>query len=234
MRFDIVTIFPGMFEGPFDTSILKRAVTNGKIEIRIHDLRQWTEDKHKVTDDYPYGGGPGMVMKVEPFARACDDLRGRNQGAKVALMTPQGEPLTQSKAMELSTLPGLILLCGRYEGVDERVRTSVADMEISIGDYVLTGGEIPAMVLLDSVARLVPSVVGDMNSLTSESHYDSMLEYPQYTRPPVFRGLAVPDVLLGGNHREIEQWRDEQAMLRTMQRRPDLLRNAKRDDKKEK
>jgi len=223
MRFDIVTIFPEMFDGPFGSSIIKRAVDDGKIEIALHNLRQWTRDRHHVTDDYPFGGGPGMVMKVEPIAEAVDDLRGRFPGSRVALMTPQGDPLTHDMAKALSSLPGLIILCGRYEGVDERVRSNYCDMEISIGDYVLTGGEIPAMALVDSVARLVPGVVGDIQSTMEESHCGYLLEYPQYTRPADYKELKTPEVLLSGDHARIERWRRDQSILRTARRRPDLL-----------
>lgn len=226
MRFDIVTIFPEMFKGVFDVSIIGRAIQDGRLELKIHDLRGWTRDKHHITDDYPYGGGPGMVMKVEPFARAVEGLKTENPGAKVVLMTPQGSPLTQGTASELSKLPGLVILCGRYEGVDERVRVHFCDMEISIGDYVLTGGEIPAMALVDSVARLVPGVLGDSASTLEESHSNFLLEYPQYTRPAEYCGLKTPELLLSGNHESIEKWRREQSIRRTAERRPDLLEKA--------
>lgn len=226
MRFDIVTTFPEMLSSVFASSVIGRAIRDGKLEINTHDLRSWTDDKHHVTDDYPYGGGPGMLMKVEPFAKAVGDLRKKSRGAKVALMTPQGELLTQKMAGELSKLPGLIILCGRYEGVDERVRAGYCDMEISIGDYVLTGGEIPAMAAIDAVARLVPGVLGASDSALDESHSNSLLEYPQYTRPSEFNGLAVPEVLLSGNHAEIEDWRRHQSIIRTAAKRPDLLCHA--------
>jgi len=234
MRFDIVTIFPGMFASVFAESIIKKAVDSGVIEIHLHDVRKWTTDRHSVTDDSPYGGGPGMVMKVEPFARAVEELRELNEGAKVALLTPQGEIFTQRKAVELSGLPGLVLLCGRYEGVDERVRQSFCDMEISIGDYVVTGGEIPAMAVVDAVARLVPGVLGDERSSVEESHSNYLLEYPQYTRPAEFRGLKTPEVLLSGHHAQIEQWRKKQAIERTAQKRPDLLSRAELTDEERK
>lgn len=225
MKFDVVTIFPEMFDGPLNRSIIGRAQEKGIIEIATHNLRQWTHDKHQMTDDSPYGGGAGMVMKPEPFASAVNELREKNRGAKVVLMTPQGELLTDSKARELSNLPGLIILCGRYEGVDERVRL-IADMEISIGDYVLTGGELPAMVLIDTVARLNPGVVKEEESILKDSHADNLLEHPHYTRPAEFMGQKVPDVLLSGNHGKIEQWRREQSIIRTAIRRPDLIRKA--------
>lgn len=234
MRIDIVTIFPGMFRGPLSESIIGRAAGRGLIEINVHDLRAWTEDKHKITDDYPYGGGPGMVMKVEPIAKAVDDLRRDNPGAPVALLTPQGKVFNQGMARELAALPGLILICGRYEGVDERVRTHFCDMEISIGDYVLTGGEIPAMAVVDAVARLAPGVLGDSESATEESHSGYLIEYPQYTRPAEFRGLRAPEILLGGDHAKIEAWRREQSIARTARRRPDLLDKADLTEKDKK
>lgn len=226
MRFDIVTIFPAMFDGPFSHSIIGRAREKGLVEIHVHDLRKWTYDKHHVTDDYPYGGGAGMVMKVEPFAEAVKELKTRNPGAKVVLMSPAGELFNQRSAKELSLFSGLIILCGRYEGVDERVSALFCDMEVSIGDYVLTGGEIPAMALLDCVARLVPGVVGEEASIVHESHSDGLLEHPHYTRPAEFMGVRVPEVLLNGDHKKIETWRREEAIKRTAMRRPDLLERA--------
>ncbi len=231
MRFDIVTIFPEMFKGPLDHSIIGRAVESGKISVSVHDLRKWTYDKHHTTDDSPYGGGAGMVMKVEPFVKAVDELREQNKEAQVILMTPQGEVFDQKMAIELSEAPGLIILCGRYEGVDERVRTLCADREISIGDYVLTGGEIPAMVLVDAVARLKPGVVKEELSTVNDSHTGHLLEHPHYTRPDEYEGLKVPDVLLSGDHKKIEEWRREQSVIRTAQRRPDLLDLAELTDK---
>ena len=226
MRFDIVTIFPEMFDGPLSHSIIGRAREKGLLTIHVHDLRKWACDKHHVTDDYPYGGGAGMVMKVEPFASAVEELKTQNPGAKVVLMTPGGELLNQQSARGLSSLPGLIILCGRYEGVDERVNGLFCDMEVSIGDYVLTGGEIPAMALLDCVARLVPGVVGDEASIINESHSDGLLEHPHYTRPAEFRDARVPEVLLNGDHKKIEAWRREESIKRTATRRPDLLEKA--------
>lgn len=215
-----------MFDGPFSHSIIGRAREKGLVEIHVHDLRKWTYDKHHVTDDYPYGGGAGMVMKVEPFAEAVKELKTRNPGAKVVLMSPAGELFNQQAAKELSSLTGLIILCGRYEGVDERVSGLFCDMEVSIGDYVLTGGEIPAMALLDCVARLVPGVVGEEASIVNESHSDWLLEHPHYTRPAEFMGIRVPEVLLNGDHKKIETWRREEAIKRTAMRRPDLLEKA--------
>ena len=226
MRIDIVTIFPEMFHGPLDHSIIGRARKKGIIEIHVHDLRGWTHDRHSVVDDYPYGGGAGMVMKVEPFAEAVDDLRERNPGARVALMTPQGEVFNHKTAEELSALPGLIILCGRYEGVDERVRELCVDMEISLGDFVVTGGEIPAMAVVDAVTRLVPGVVGEGESVLRDSHAERLLEHPHYTRPAEYRGLKVPDVLLSGDHGRIEKWRRRESIIRTAIRRPDLLEKA--------
>ena len=228
MKVDIVTIFPGMFKGPIDESILKRAQEKNLVEIEVHDLRQWTKDKHKTVDDSPYGGGPGMVMMVEPVDRAIRSLLAQQGDSltkpKVILMTPQGKQFEQKKAQELSKLEHLIFICGHYEGVDERVREHLVDEEISIGDYVLTGGELPAMVVIDSVVRLIPGVLGKEASLDEESFSNGLLEYPHYTRPEEFEGWKVPDVLLSGNHAEIAKWRKEQALKRTQQRRPDLLK----------
>src|SRR3989344_6115425 len=228
MKMDIVTIFPGMFKGPIDESILKRAQEKNLVEIEVHDLRQWTKDKHKTVDDSPYGGGPGMVMMVEPVDRAIRSLLAQQGDSltkpKVILMTPQGKQFEQKKAQELSKLEHLIFICGHYEGVDERAREHLVDEEISIGDYVLTGGELPAMVVIDSVVRLIPGVLGKEASLDEESFSNGLLEYPHYTRPEEFEEWKVPDVLLSGNHAEIAKWRKEQAVARTQQRRPDLLK----------
>ncbi len=226
MRFDIVTIFPEIFRGIFDTSILGKAVEKGIVEINIHNLRDFAHDRHSTTDDYPYGGGAGMVMKVEPFDLAVTELKKQTPEAPVALMTPQGEVFSHNKAKELSALPGLILLCGRYEGVDERVRHMLCDMEISIGDYVLTGGEIPAAVVIDSVARLIPGVVGESDSTLLDSHADGLLEHAHYTRPAEYKGRKVPEILLTGHHKNIETWRREQSMERTKSKRPDLIEKA--------
>ncbi|HJM82573.1 MAG TPA: tRNA (guanosine(37)-N1)-methyltransferase TrmD [Nitrospinota bacterium] len=226
MRFDVITTFPQMFKGPMDESILKRAKNTGKIQIYIHDLRDWTNDKHRITDDYPYGGGPGMVMKVEPVAKAVEQLKRETTGSKVALMTPQGNPFNHTVALELMNLSGMIIICGRYEGVDERIRQNYCDMEISIGDFVLTGGEIPAMAIIDALTRLKPGVLGSDKSTSEESHSCGLLEYPQYTRPADYDGLTVPDVLLSGNHAEITAWRRSQSIERTAIRRPDLLKKS--------
>lgn len=228
MDVDILTLFPAMFEGPLTESILKRAIDAGYLRVRLHNIRDWATDKHHVADDYPYGGGSGMVMKPEPLIAAIEAVLALDGGAPrppVILMTPQGRLFTQSIAHELARRPRLVLVCGRYEGIDERVREYLATDEISIGDYVVTGGELPAMVVLDAVARLTPSVL-DPGSLSEESHSSGLLEYPQYTRPPVLRGWAVPEVLLSGNHAAIARWRRQEALKRTRQRRPDLLATA--------
>jgi tRNA (guanine37-N1)-methyltransferase len=226
MKFDILTIFPGMFSGPLSESIIKRAVEAGKAQVGVHDLRGWTTDKHKVTDDYPYGGGPGMVMKVEPLSRAIADLRLGNPGAPVILLSPGGEPFQQAMARELAAGPGLILVCGRYEGVDERVREFYCGREISMGDFVLTGGEIPAMAIVDAVMRLIPGVLGSDVSNVDESHSGYLLEYPQYTRPAEFDGHKAPDILLSGHQAKIAEWRRRESIVRTAQRRPDLIDKA--------
>lgn len=226
MRFDIVTIFPGMFEGFVRESILGKAVEKGLVEVNVHDLRGWTADRHRVTDDYPYGGGAGMVMKPEPIFAAVEDLKGRLPGAKVVLLSPQGEVFSQRAAAEMAGWEGVILLCGRYEGVDERVVEALVDRELSIGDYVLSGGEVPAMALVEAVSRLVPGVVGSEESTLEDSFSRGLLEYPHYTRPAEFRGMKVPEVLLSGHHEEIARWRRREALRRTALRRPDLLARA--------
>jgi tRNA (guanine37-N1)-methyltransferase len=223
VRIDVLTLFPGFFTGPLDESILKRARDAGILDIHLHDIRNWATDKHRTVDDYPYGGGAGMVMKPEPIFAAVEAVQSMAPPGRVILLTPQGRVFNQQIARELCELPRLLLICGRYEGVDERVREHLVDDEISIGDYVLGGGELPAMVLIETVARLVPGVLGSADSLAHESHTGGLLEYPQYTRPEEFRGWKVPDVLLSGNHGEVEKWRDEQRLERTRQRRPDLL-----------
>ncbi|WP_298815383.1 tRNA (guanosine(37)-N1)-methyltransferase TrmD [Chloroflexus sp.] len=226
MRFDILTLFPAMFQGPLTESILKRAQQAGKIVIHLHDIRQWATDRHRTADDTPYGGGAGMVMKAEPLAAAIRAVRAADaHPGLTVLLTPDGELFTQSMARELATLPRLLLVCGHYEGIDERVRATLIDREISIGDYVLTGGELAAMVVVDAVARLVPGVI-DSESIVEESHSDFLLEYPHYTRPAVWEGLEVPPVLLSGHHGEIARWRRAERLRRTMTRRPDLLARA--------
>ena len=221
MKIDILTIFPEMFEGPFKESMIKRAQEKKLVEIKIHDLRDWTKDKHKTVDDKPFGGGPGMIMKVEVIDKALKDLKLKN--SKVILLTPQGRTFKQKTAQELSKVKHIILICGHYEGFDERIREYFVDEEISIGDYVLTGGEIPAMVVVDSVVRLIPGVVGNEKSTKDESFSNDLLEYPQYTRPADYKGKKIPEVLLSGNHKEIEKWRKEQAKKKTKKRRSDLL-----------
>lgn len=213
IRFDVVTIFPGMFASVFHQGVIGRAVDRGVVQLQAHDLRDFTHDRHRQVDDTPFGGGPGMVMKPEPVVEAVETIRRENSGP-VILMEPWGEPLTQDLASELATNAGLIIVCGRYEGIDDRVRTSLKAREISIGDYVVSGGEIPAMVVIDAVARLVPGVVGDPGSLAQDTFADDMTGWPQFTRPAEFRGMTVPDVLLSGDHARITQWRRQQAARR--------------------
>ena len=220
MKVDVLTLFPAMFAGPLDESILRRARESGRLEMVLHDLRDWTHDRHRTVDGTPYGGGPGMVLKPEPIFEAIDELA--NDTTQVVMLTPQGEPFRQATARRLSSHEHLLLLCGSYEGFDERIRTRVHH-EISIGDYVLTNGALPAMVIIDAVTRLLPGVLGDDASSVEESFSENTLDYPQYTRPAEYRGLEVPEVLQNGNHAAIEQWRREQAEQRTRERRPDLL-----------
>jgi tRNA (guanine37-N1)-methyltransferase len=225
MLIDVVTIFPKMFPGVLGESILRRAQESGRLRIRVHDLRAYTHDKHRSVDDRPYGGGPGMVMRVEPLFEAVEDLRRGcrpHRRCQTVLLSPQGEPLSPRVAQGLSELDHLIVLCGHYEGVDERVRQGLADRAVSIGDYVLTGGELPAMVMIDCLARYVPGVIGHAQATAEESFAEGWLEYPQYTRPPVYRGMAVPEILLSGDHPQIARWRKLQAVARTMALRPDL------------
>ena len=228
MRVDILTLFPGMFAGPFSESIMKRAVERGLASVHLHDIRTYTTDKHHVVDDYPYGGGAGMVMKPEPVWRALQDVlavgpQPADHPTQVLLMTPQGEPFTQAIARQLATGPRLVILCGHYEGVDERIRQHMVTREISIGDYVLTGGELPAMVVAETVIRLQPGVMGSADSAEEESFSAGLLEYPHYTRPPEFMGWEVPPILLSGHHAEVAKWRRRQSLLRTALRRPELM-----------
>ena len=223
MRIDVVTIFPPLLAGAFEHSIIKRARERGIVDLRVHDLRGYTDDRHRTVDDYPYGGGAGMVMKPEPWFRAVESLRVRGNPGQVVLLTPQGRRLDQPLVQRLAAEDRLILLCGRYEGVDERVREHLADLEVSIGDYVLSGGEPAAAVLVDAVVRLQPGALGSSESAVEESFSDGLLEYPQYTRPAEFRGWRVPDVLLSGDHGAVEHWRRQRSLERTRQRRPDLL-----------
>jgi tRNA (guanine37-N1)-methyltransferase len=222
MKIDVLTLFPAMFAGPLDESIVKRAREAKLLDLKVHNLRDWTHDRHKTVDDKPFGGGPGMLLKVEPLFEAVESLQREN--TKVILLSPSGRKFDQSIARELAQQEDLILVCGSYEGFDERVREALADDELSIGDYVLTNGALPAMVVIDAVARLLPGVLGDDESSHDESFSHGLLEYPQYTRPAEFRGMKVPEVLLSGNHAEIEKWRREQAKLRTEKQRPDLLK----------
>lgn len=221
MKIDVLTLFPAMFVGPLDESIIKRARRAGLLELGIHDLRNFAHDRHRTVDDRPFGGGPGMLLKPEPIFEAVETLA--RPDTRVVLLSPAGRPFSQAIARELALLPDLLLVSGHYEGFDERVRLELADDELSIGDYVLTNGALPAMVVIDAVTRLLPGALGDEQSADEESFSRGLLEYPQYTRPAEFRGLKVPEVLLSGNHAEIAKWRAEQAHLRTRERRPDLM-----------
>jgi len=226
MRIDVLTIFPDMFDGPMSASMMGLAREKGLLDLHIHDLRDWTTDKHRTTDDSPYGGGPGMVMKPEPIFSAVRAIVAMDPTpAHVIFLAPSGRSFSQQVAQQASKYERVLLVCGRYEGFDERVM-SLADDVLSIGDYVLTGGELPAMVFMDAVVRLLPGVLGHENSTTDESFSDGLLEYPQYTRPPEFEGLTVPEVLLSGNHGRIAQWRRDQSVIRTAQVRSDLLENV--------
>ncbi len=232
MHIDIFTLFPEMFQGPFNFSILKRAIDHGLVSMNIHNVRDYTHDKHHTVDDYAYGGGAGMVLKPEPIFEAVESIKSNIKPEigelPVILLTPQGRLFSQQIARELSAYSHLILICGRYEGVDERVREHLVTDEISIGDYVLSGGELAAMVVVDTVVRLLPGVLGSEASLMEDSHVDGLLEYPQYTRPVEYRGWSVPEVLLSGNHAQIAKWRREQSIQRTSERRPELLDKANR------
>lgn len=223
MRVDIFTLLPDVFPAYLNASILQRAEANGLLDVQVHDIRAWTTDRHHVTDDTPYGGGGGMVMKPEPVFAAVEGVLGAPPTCPVILMTPQGRVFNQKIAMELAELPRFALLCGRYEGIDERIREHLVTDEISIGDFVLTGGELPALMVLDAVARFIPGVLGDPDGALDDSHASGLLEYPHYTRPPVFRGWSVPEILLSGHHAAIHRWRREQALARTLARRPDML-----------
>ncbi len=222
MKIDVLSLFPAMFAGPLDESIVQRARTNGALELAVHNLRDYTHDRHKTVDDRPFGGGPGMLLKPEPVFEAVESLA--REETRVILLSPAGRKFSQAVARELAQRPHLLLICGSYEGFDERIRGQLAHDELSIGDYVLTNGALPAMVIIDAVTRLLPGVLGDDESSVEESFSHELLEYPQYTRPAEFRGLKVPEVLLSGNHAEIAKWRAEQARLRTAERRPDLLK----------
>lgn len=231
MKIDILTLFPGMFKGVLEESMMKIARRKGSVSIEVHDIRKWTHDRHHTADDKPFGGGPGMVMKVEPVDEALTELKknaGNGTRPLVILLTPQGETFRQAAAKTLATVEHMILVCGHYEGVDERVR-SLVDREISVGDYILTCGEIPAMVIIDAVTRLLPGVLGAEDALIEESFENGYLEYPQYTRPAVYKDMGVPEVLLCGDPKKISEWRKEEALKRTRERRPDLLERVKRD-----
>jgi len=244
MQFEVFTLLPEIFPPYLDTSILKRARERGLIDVRIHNIRDYARDKHHTTDDAPYGGGGGMVMKPEPVFEAVETVLGLpalsevegqgKSGIPIILLTPQGRVFNQNIAKELSQYPRLALLCGRYEGIDERIREYLATDEISIGDYVLTGGELPALILIDAVSRLLPDVLGDPTGAEDDSHAMGLLEYPHYTRPPEFRGWKVPEVLLTGAHAKIDKWRREQSLLRTFNKRPEMLEKADltKEDKK--
>jgi tRNA (guanine37-N1)-methyltransferase len=231
MKFDVVTIFPRMFDAPLAEGVVGRGIQARFVDVAVHDLRDFTIDRHRIVDDVPYGGGPGMVLKPEPLFKAVDHIRTtRGMPGAIVLTSPQGRVLTQAEAARLAALQHVVVLCGRYEGIDERVRRHLATEEISIGDYVLSGGELAAMVIIDVVSRLVPGVVGDERSVSEDSFTRGLLDHPHYTRPAEFRGWAVPDVLLSGHHREIERWRRREALRRTMERRPEILTEAALDE----
>ncbi len=235
MKFDVVTIFPAMVRSFLDEGVIGRAVGQGVLDVEVHDLRSFTADRHRTVDDVPYGGGPGMVMKAEPFCRAADHIASNRGVADAVILTsPQGTPFTHESARRLSQLRHVVVLCGRYEAVDERVREAVATEEVSVGDYVVTGGELPAMIILDAVGRLIPGVVGDAASVEDDSFVRGLLDHPHYTRPAELDGRSVPDVLLSGNHGAVRSWRKRRAIERTLERRPDLLaRDGLRLDQEE-
>lgn len=226
MRFDVFTLLPDTFAPYLQASILQKAAERGLLDFHVHNIRDYTHDKHHTTDDTPYGGGGGMVIKPEPVFEAVESVLGASPTCPVILMTPQGRVFNQKIAIELAAQPQIALLCGRYEGVDERIREHLVSDEISIGDYVLTGGELPALILIDAIARLLPGVLGDPDGAMDDSHASGLLEYPHYTRPPEFRGWGAPETLLSGDHGKIARWRREQSLLRTLAKRPDLLNNA--------
>lgn len=226
MQFDVFTLLPEVFPSYLETSIIKRARERDLIHVRVHNIRDYTHDKHHMTDDTPYGGGGGMVMKPEPIFESVETVLGAEPNIPVILLTPQGRTFNQSIAQELSQHSHIAVICGRYEGFDERIREHLVTDEISIGDYVLTGGELPALILIDAIARLLPEVLGDPTGAQDDSHAMGLLEYPHYTRPPEFRGWKTPDILLSGDHAKIDKWRREQALLRTLKKRPDMLEKA--------
>ena len=234
MKFDVVTIFPRMIEAGLSEGVVGRGVEKGLVDVRVHDLRVFTSDRHRTVDDVPYGGGPGMVMKVEPFVRALEAIRAeRGTPGAVVLLSPQGRRFDQVEAGRLLGLDHVVLLCGRYEGIDERVRELVATEELSIGDFVVSGGETPALLVIDAVSRLVPGVVGDQESVEQDSFAQGILDHPHYTRPAEFAGRRVPDVLLSGHHAEVRKWRTAEALRRTQERRPDLIDERRRTESKE-
>jgi tRNA (guanine37-N1)-methyltransferase len=230
MKFDVITIFPRMVQAGLAEGVVSRGIEQQRLDVAIHDLREFTTDRHRTVDDMPYGGGPGMVMKVEPLVKAVEFVRSSRGNGTVVLMSPQGRRFTQDEAIRLSRLEHLVLVCGRYEGMDDRVAAIVNAEELSIGDYVLSGGELAALVIIDAVSRLVPGVVGDAESVVQESFAGSLLDFPHYTRPLEFRGARVPDVLVSGHHAEVKRWRRKAALERTLERRPDLLEGAALDD----
>ena len=230
MEFDVFTLLPEVFPPYLNSSILQRARQHGLIDVRVHNIRDYATTRHHVTDDEPYGGGGGMVMKVEPVFAAVESILAERGECPVILLTPQGRVFNQTIAFELARHPHIALLCGRYEGIDERIREHLVTDEISIGDYVLTGGELPAMILIDALSRLLPGVLGDPDGAMDDSHASGLLEYPHYTRPPEFRGWGVPEVLISGDHARIATWRREQSLRRTLKRRPDLIDKAPLDD----
>ncbi len=234
MKFDIFSLFPAFFQSYFEISILQKAIEKNLLEIDVHNIRDWTFDKHHVTDDTPYGGGGGMVMKAEPIFQAVEDVLGKNNQQPILLMSPQGRPFNSKIAQELSQHPKIAIICGRYEGVDERVIEHLVTDQISIGDFVVTGGELPALIIIDTIARFIPGVLGDPQGALQDSFSNGLLEYPQYTRPEIFRGYRVPEILLSGHHANIEKWKREQSLIRTYFLRPDLLltENLNAEDKK--
>ena len=231
MQFEVFTLLPEVFPSYLESSILQRAQQRGLLDVRLHNIRDWARDKHHTTDDMPYGGGGGMVMKPEPVFDAVESILGPSADMPVILLSPQGRVFNHAVARELSAYERLALICGRYEGFDERIRQHLVTDEISIGDYVLTGGELPALILIDALTRLLPGVLGDPEGAEDDSHANGLLEYPHYTRPPEFRGWSVPDILVSGDHAKIETWRREQSLLRTLERRPDLLDKADLSEK---
>ncbi len=226
MRFDLFSLFPSIFQPYLEISILQKAIARGLLDVEVHNIRDWTYDKHHITDDTPYGGGGGMVMKAEPVFRAVEDVLGIPAPCPIILMSPQGRPFTTQIARELATLPHIAIICGRYEGIDERVREHLISDQLSIGDFVITGGELPALMVVDAVARFIPGVLGDSTGAEEDSFSNGLLEYPHYTKPEQFRDWRVPEVLLSGHHANIERWRHEQSLLRTFLQRPELLKNT--------